>query len=101
MDFFRLLLLFADGVATICAIERMWRYRQMRSQLDWYQVYGFFAVLSLVYLLTTLSDLVVIARLQIWWAETPIVRGLILRVPIALALFWMSTRKQPTGERLE
>jgi len=93
LDFLRYLLLFCDGMAMVGASERAWFYRDIRFNIGMYRIYVFFVILATVYVVTTFSDLCVVAGWPIWWVRTPIVRGLVLRVPIALVLVWMMNRK--------
>jgi hypothetical protein len=93
LDFLRTLLLFADGVAMVCAAERAYYYRQIRFEVGFYRIYVYFLTLAGMYFITTFSDLCVVAQWPIWWARTPVIRGLVLRVPHAMVLFYICNKR--------
>ncbi len=90
LDWLRDILLICDGAALVGCVNRtLFYYRTTENS-----IYVFFLVLSVVYFVTTISDLVVVMDLHYWWARTPIVRGLVLRVPVGIVLYWMMLNKK-------
>jgi len=85
------LLLICDPLAMYAAFILALHYHRESSYMGNGSVglFLYFYTMVVIFIYVTVSDVAVIFKLNFWWAQMPILRGLAFRVPQALAMMFL------------
>lgn len=80
----QLILLVCDGIGIVASWVIAEFYRKASGDKHIFWLWLFFMCTAVIFLTLTVSDIIVIAKLNVPWAALPIVRGLGFRVPFVI-----------------